>query len=76
MAALSDNEICRLASSFHDGDGCSILQPRRRGSFNLCFCVEFQSPSEQWVVRIPIPATLPNKAMMDEKTEIELATMR
>lgn len=73
--SLEDNEICRLASSFHRGEPRTVFQPRKRGSFDICFFVEFESPPERWVVRIPIPATLP-KAMLDEKTEIELATMR
>ncbi|KAL2015532.1 hypothetical protein VTK56DRAFT_5329 [Thermocarpiscus australiensis] len=73
--AVDDNEICRLASSFRGGDPCTVFQPRKHGAFNVCFFVEFESPLERWVVRTPIPASLP-KALLDEKTEIELATMR
>ena len=76
VGALDEDEICRLASSFRHGDQCTVFQPRKHGAFNVCFFVEFdESPPERWVVRIPIPATLP-KAVLDEKTEIELATMR
>ncbi|EAQ93316.1 hypothetical protein CHGG_01551 [Chaetomium globosum CBS 148.51] len=73
--SLDDGEICRLASSFHHGDPCTIFRPRKRGGFNVCFFIEFESTSERWVVRIPIPVMVP-KAVLDEKTEIELATMR
>ncbi|KAK3300354.1 uncharacterized protein B0H64DRAFT_437520 [Chaetomium fimeti] len=74
--SLDDAEICRLASSFHHGDPCTIFRPRKRGGFNICFFVQFESPQlERWVVRIPIPAMV-TKAVLDEKTEIELATMR
>ncbi|KAH6854028.1 kinase-like domain-containing protein [Chaetomium sp. MPI-CAGE-AT-0009] len=75
VAALDDSDICRLASSFRGGDPCTIFRPRQHGAFNVCFFVEFQSPSQRWVVRIPIPTSLP-KALLDEKTEIEVATMR
>jgi hypothetical protein len=73
--SLNDNDICRLASSFRGGDTCTTFQPRKHGAFNVCFFVEFKSPQQRWVVRIPIPISLP-KAMLDEKTEIEVATMR
>ena len=36
---------------------------------------EVEKERTRWVVRVPIPVTVP-KAMLDEKTEIELATMR
>jgi hypothetical protein len=75
LEALDDDEICRLASSVRHGDHCTIFQPRKHGSFNVCFFVEFESPGERWVVRLPIPATV-SKTILDEKTEIELATMR
>ncbi|KAK4105856.1 hypothetical protein N658DRAFT_483263 [Parathielavia hyrcaniae] len=75
VAGLDENEVCRLASSHRSGDKCSIFQPRKYGSFNVCFFVKFDSPFERWVVRIPTPATL-FEAMLDEETEIEVATMR
>lgn len=70
-----DDKICRLASSFRRGDRCTIFQPHKQGSFNVCFFVEFNSPRERWVVRLPMPGAVP-KAIMDEKTEVEVATMR
>lgn len=75
LAALDETELCSFASSFRNGDQCRIFKPRERGAFNVCFFVEFDSPRERWVVRIPIPSCVP-KSMWDEKTEIELATMR
>ncbi|KAK3905465.1 kinase-like domain-containing protein [Staphylotrichum tortipilum] len=76
VAALDDDEILRLASSVRGRDKCIIFQPRKRGSYNICFFVEFDSPPERWVVRIPIPMCIIPKDMLDEKTEVELATMR
>jgi hypothetical protein len=75
VEAVDDSEIRRLASSFRRGDECTIFQPRKRGGFNVCFFVEFDSPKERWAVRIPIPSWTA-ESVMDEKTEIELATMR
>lgn len=75
LDGLDNDEICQLASSFRGGDQCAVFQPRKHGAFNVCYFVEFKSPLERWVVRIPIPVTIP-KTILDEKTEIELATMR
>ncbi|KAK4242895.1 hypothetical protein C8A03DRAFT_39840 [Achaetomium macrosporum] len=75
LEALDESEICRLASSFRHGDQCAIFQPRKHGAFNVCFFVKFGSPLERWVLRAPIPMTV-SKALLDEKTEIELATIR
>lgn len=59
VAALDHSDICRLASSFRGGDPCTIFRPRQHGSFNLCFFVEFESPWQRWVVRVPIPSASP-----------------
>jgi hypothetical protein len=75
VAALNDSDVCRLASSFRGGDPCTIFRPRQHGAFNVCFFVEFKSPWQCWVVRFPIPITL-SKAVLDEKTEVEVTTMR
>ncbi|KAK4158479.1 hypothetical protein C8A00DRAFT_39198 [Chaetomidium leptoderma] len=76
IETLDDIEMCRLASSFRGGDQCTSFQPRKHGAFNVCFFVEFESPRERWVIRIPMPVNGLPKAVLDEKTEVELATMR
>jgi hypothetical protein len=92
--AIDPETICRLASSYYNNEPCSIFKPFKRGSFNVCFFVEF-APSgharngqwtsvverngetgrkgDRWVVRIPIT---PRVAFVDEKLEVEVATMR
>jgi hypothetical protein len=76
VESLDEGTICSLASSFHGGDPCTIFQDRRRGSFNVCFFVQFtRPPHDRWVVRLPIAGAVP-QPMLDEKLEIELATMR
>ncbi|KAJ4307774.1 hypothetical protein N0V84_012507 [Fusarium piperis] len=56
--SFEPEEICQLASSYHGGDPCRIFKDRSRGSFNICFFVEFEAtaPTERWVIRIPIPS--------------------
>lgn len=72
--SIDTEAICRLASSYHGGDPCNTFKPHKRGSFNVCYFVQFDtSPPERWVVRIPLPARI---AWIDEKVEAELATMR
>ncbi|KAJ4196200.1 hypothetical protein NW759_016418 [Fusarium solani] len=72
--SLDTETICRLASSYHAGLPCKAFGSPKHGSFNVCVFVEFDiSPPERWAVRIPLPA---RAAWIDEKIEIELATMR
>jgi hypothetical protein len=75
IESLKDDDICRTASSFRGGDTCTMFQPRQLRIFTLSFFVEFENPWERWVVKMPDPVNLP-KTVLDEKTEIELATMR
>ena len=80
-----DNEaVCAVASSFHGGNVCRIFDTKK-GSFNLCYFVTFDSPSQvedpnsnsdevdRWVVRIPI---VPRLGFPDEKHRSEIATMK
>ncbi|UNI18238.1 hypothetical protein JDV02_004517 [Purpureocillium takamizusanense] len=74
--SIDSEAICRLASSYHAGLlPCKTFGSPKHGSFNVCVFVEFDaSPPERWAVRIPLPARA--TAWIDEKIEIELATMR
>ena len=77
--STNPDDICRLASSYRDGDPCKIFRPPKHGSFNACWFVEFEPPAgsqegpTKWVVRVPIPARSP---WPDESVEVEVATMR
>ena len=84
VSSIDPEAVCQLASSYHNGDSCSLFRPFIHGSFNVCFFVEFQQPNDsnlndsapkpdRWVVRIPISARIP---WVDEKLEAEIATMR
>lgn len=80
--SIDPEAVCRLASSYHNGENCKVFRPPKHGSFNVCWFVEFDLPAvskdpqvkpDRWVVRIPISARVP---WVDEKIEVEVATMR
>ncbi|KAJ9130438.1 Aminoglycoside 3'-phosphotransferase/choline kinase domain protein [Pleurostoma richardsiae] len=77
IASIDRDAIRDLASSYHNGDECTIFR-MRHGSFNVCFFVEFDPPPhgrrrDKWVVRIPFPGRVP---WVDEKIDSEVATMK
>jgi len=81
IAAIHEDDVCRLASSYHNGDRCSFFQPPSRGSYNICYFVHFPSQSssssedvEKWVVRIPLAPCLAQGSR--SKLESEIATMQ
>ncbi|KAK0621928.1 phosphotransferase enzyme family-domain-containing protein [Bombardia bombarda] len=41
IESINEDDICRLASSYHGGDPCSFFKPPDRGSYNSCYFVEF-----------------------------------
>lgn len=58
IAAIDEVDVCRLASSYRNGDHCSFFKPPSRGSYNICYFVQFPPNSagedvEKWVVRVP-----------------------
>lgn len=74
-----EDDIRRLASSHHDETlPCAFFQPSEhdnyiaRGSFNICFFVQFCS-GERWVVRIPLRPCL--AISPQSKVDSEVATM-
>lgn len=78
IASISEDEVCRLASLYHAGDTCTFFAPPVRGSYNICYLVQFHSiigngGGEKWVVRIPLSPCL---AFGDSKLESEIATMQ
>ncbi len=44
--------VCRLASSYHNDDSCALFKPAKRGSFNVCFFVEFSPPIGRHVAAV------------------------
>lgn len=72
IAAIHEEKVCELASSYRHGDRCSYFAPPVRGSYNICYFVTFED-AERWVVRIPLAPCLAFPAK--EKLESEIATM-
>lgn len=80
VESIDQPAILSLASAYHNGTPCRFFRPLKHGGFNVCFFVEFEKSesrddSHRWVVRIPIPGRTP-VAWIDEKVEVEVATMR
>lgn len=80
IESIDRDAIPELASSHHQNVSCRFFKPLRHGGFNVCFFVEFESPDslsskDRWVVRVPIPGRTP-VAWIDEKLEVEVATMK
>ncbi|KAF8866939.1 hypothetical protein BDZ45DRAFT_667604 [Acephala macrosclerotiorum] len=73
IRAVDQEAICLLASSYHNGEPCSIFMKCSHGSYNLCIYVSFSPSGDRWVVRIPITPCL---AFVDEKLAQEIAAMR
>jgi hypothetical protein len=79
IAAIHEDDVCHLASSYHNGDFCSFFKPPARGSYNICYFVRFPSShsssedAEKWVVRVPLAPCLAYGSRT--KLESEVATM-
>ncbi|TRX91011.1 hypothetical protein FHL15_007993 [Xylaria flabelliformis] len=72
ITSIGEKEVCNLASSYRRGDCCHSFKEPVRGSYNICFFVEFEN-GEKWVVRIPLTPCLAFGAK--NKLESEIATM-
>jgi hypothetical protein len=78
--AIKPGDICSLASSYHDNDACDFFKEPERGSYNICFFVQFRidgkisEKGDRWVVRVPLSPCLASGAQA--KMEREFATMQ
>lgn len=57
IESLDLDAVCALASRFNNGKSCQVVR-KARGSFNICFFVEFEQDGPKWVVRVPIESSL------------------
>ncbi|KIH90768.1 hypothetical protein SPBR_01156 [Sporothrix brasiliensis 5110] len=69
--SIDTQAVLSLASSYHNDEPCQVFRAPANGSFNVCFFVAFAQ--DKWVVRFPIPGNVP---WIDEKIEVEVATMK
>jgi hypothetical protein len=73
IASIDEDQVCQLASSYRNGHSCRCFQPPVRGSYNICFFVEFED-KESWVVRVPLEPCLAFGGKY--KLESEIATLQ
>ena len=73
IASIQHKHVCDLASMYHNRDSCVLFKPFVRGSYNICYFVEFVN-GDKWVVRVPLAPTLALDAA--DKLESEVAVMR
>lgn len=79
IASIRDEDVCRLAALYHNGDTCIFFKPPSRGSYNICYFVQFNpgalnGDGDRWVVRVPLAPCL--AAVGWSKLESEVATMQ
>lgn len=72
IESIDSEAICSLASGYNHGQPCRVVN-RSNGSFNVCFCVEFDNDGPKWIVRVPI---LPSIYKPWQKLLGEVATLR
>lgn len=57
IASIDEQAVCRLASTHRSGESCAPFQQPVRGSYNVCYFVQFND-GERWVVRLPLEPCL------------------
>ncbi len=85
IQSIDPTAVCSLASRHNGSRPCRFFRDATRGSFNICFFVEFPENDEiggdgdsagagltRWVVRIPIAPRIEN---VWDKLQSEVATM-
>ncbi|KAG4428691.1 hypothetical protein IFR05_015829 [Cadophora sp. M221] len=77
IASIRDEDVRSLAALYHNGDACEFFKPPIRGSYNICYFVQFQTlidgAGDRWVVRVPLAPCLAFGS--SSKLESEVATM-
>lgn len=73
IAVIDIAGVCKLASRHNSGAECAEFQEKKRGSYNICFFVQFPSDGKRWVVRFPIAPALHDSWL---KVQKEIAVMR
>lgn len=73
LASISKKRVLRLLSSRRQDRRCDYFKDPKRGSYNICYFVEFED-GQRWVLRVPIAPCLALGART--KLESEVATMQ
>jgi hypothetical protein len=72
IKSIDSELVCGLAASYNNGKSCRVVD-QKRGSFNICYFVEFDEEDLKWIVRISIEPALDNPW---EKIVSEVATIQ
>src|SRR4051812_23571511 len=73
ITSIPERQVLALASSHRNATPCEFFAQPKRGSYNICYFVQF--PDEvKWVVRVPLTPCLAFGAK--SKLESEVATMQ
>lgn len=73
IASITEDQVLALASSHHNATPCSFFNTPKRGSYNICYFVQFPD-GLKWVVRVPLAPCLSCGGR--SKLESEVATMQ
>ncbi|KAK0640942.1 kinase-like domain-containing protein [Cercophora newfieldiana] len=73
IASIPEHQVLALASSYRNTAPCSFFDKPNRGSYNICYFVQF-SDGVKWVVRVPLTPCLAFGGR--RKLESEVAAMR
>lgn len=77
IASIQEDDVLRLVSSYHNADPCNFFRTPNRGSYNICYFVQFLSQdgdTEKWAVRVPLEPCLAFGGQ--NKLESEIAAMQ
>lgn len=78
IASIRHEDVCSLATLYHNGDACEFFKSPIRGSYNICYFVQFYSLTDEdgdkWVVRLPLAPCLAFGSR--NKLKSEVATMQ
>ncbi|ATY62576.1 kinase-like domain [Cordyceps militaris] len=72
IRSINAQDVCTLASYYGAGQPCAEFRERKRGSYNICYFLEFPNDQTRWVVRFPLTPVLQDA---HRKLDCEIATM-
>jgi hypothetical protein len=73
IASIPEHQVLALASSYRNAAPCDFFDKPKRGSFNICYFVQFPD-DVKWVVRVPLAPCLAFGGR--RKLESEVAAMQ
>ncbi|KAJ3483629.1 hypothetical protein NLG97_g7262 [Lecanicillium saksenae] len=72
VRSINVHDVCALASYYRNGKPCVEFREQKRGSYNVCYFLEFPEDHMRWVVRFPLTPILQD---VRRKLDCEVATL-